>query len=869
MKRSVLFFLALVIFCFQHPTIFAQEATQDTTLLKKFIRYTSELEFEYEVRQYVYNRFLEYGEHRIPQERFLVSLMRLVNKEVARRLKDPKQARKRYFNSLYQMLEEIQQLKTRLRASGIRELDHFVLELEARIRLTLERGEIDFKKKKVFEDALQMLYVAEEMIRLDQLNQPEGARVSQQISQSKEKLLSAFGEVPAEAPSESQAYTGPKPTIYDLFLEWRKVDLLKFQVRLADVKLARRNLLKSGGLEHILRMFNDQLFEAYSNFNFGNYDLADRLLEDLIETYPEWGIQNLDDVYFYRAECNYALQRYLTAQEIYEELLEKYPGTAYLPRVYSRLVMIYYNLENYDRVVDYALAYQGVASQSDPDFYDIQFLLAMAYQRLGNLNESVEVLYNIPQNHPYYYLAQYFIANAYAENQLFDDAVAIYITLVRDKKTPKEIYARSVYKLGIVEYERGNYDIAIQYLQLVPEEFPNYDKVLNALAWAHFELERSKPIDAYHDFSLAKFYAQKILDEYYSSPYRMEAKSLLAYIKQMENEPLEAIDLYRQVYTTKVKKRDVISYLEEKDRLQQLYYQATRLKEKALQKNKPEAFIRASEIAEKLRREIEALDLAEVSASGSALYNEINRVTRSLAELDSLRLRAIEEGNERALKKIDSLSVRLLAVLETFPVELIARARQFNWFDAYPVSRYVGEEEFRFRKVVKDRQEIMEDIAQIDAQIAAIQERLIQARAEKDYSLVIRLEQKLNQMKDIRKYYDQLFASTYHIEANPEVYPEFAKWGDFGAFGIINVHFDQRRRIQNRIAEIARVLDKVNRELNQRQQVIESKIKKIEAEIRFMTMKARMEERARLRAERERAFRESYFDTRTSEFEEQ
>jgi len=33
-------------------------------------------------------------------------------------------------------------------------------------------------------------------------------------------------------------------------------------------------------------------------------------------------------------------------------------------------------------------------------------------------------------------------------------------------------------------------------------------------------------------------------------------------------------------------------------------------------------------------------------------------------------------------------------------------------------------------------------------------------------------------------------------------------------------------------------------------------------------MKARLEERQRLRAERERSFRETYFDKRTSEFEE-
>jgi len=76
-------------------------------------------------------------------------------------------------------------------------------------------------------------------------------------------------------------------------------------------------------------------------------------------------------------------------------------------------------------------------------------------------------------------------------------------------------------------------------------------------------------------------------------------------------------------------------------------------------------------------------------------------------------------------------------------------------------------------------------------------------------------------------------------------------------------------QMQNQISRIALSLDKVNTDLDYRKQIIEDKIKKIESEIRFMTMKARVEERTRLRAERERAFREGYFDTRTSEVENQ
>ena len=73
------------------------------------------------------------------------------------------------------------------------------------------------------------------------------------------------------------------------------------------------------------------------------------------------------------------------------------------------------------------------------------------------------------------------------------------------------------------------------------------------------------------------------------------------------------------------------------------------------------------------------------------------------------------------------------------------------------------------------------------------------------------------------------------------------------------------QQAQGQLVKVSEVFDRVNKQLNHRKEVIEDKIRKIESEVRFMTMKARTEERARLRAERERAFRESYFDTRESE----
>lgn len=864
MKRASSLFVIFVLFTLV-PILFANplpQTPQDTLVLKRLIKVTNELELKIELEKYVDQLTLQYSETRVPQEKFLIALMWLINREMSRRLENPKQARQAYFNDLHRMLEEISQLKARLRTANITDLNTFVNDLEDKIQTTLKAGEINVKKKKVFEDALQLLYVAEETIKLDQ-SRAGAPQISQKISQSKEKLMSAFGEVPTEA---MPATTKP-PTVYDLFNEWKKTDLVKYELRLTDVKLVRQSLLKTAGLEPILRMFNDELRYAYEEYNFGEYDFADRLFEDIAETYPNWGIKNLDDVYYYWAESNFALNRYLRAQRIYEELLKKYPTTSYLSNAYSRLIEINYHLKNYPKVIEYADFYRNIASTDNPNYGDIQFLIALSYYENQNYDQAVDAFLNIPQTHPYYPLAQYFMGNAYAAAQLYDEAQSVYSNLIQVTSTPPEIYARAAYKLACLSYERKSYLQAIQYLSSIPATFDRYDKVLNALAWSYFEYERSKPPEEAKNYEPAKTYAQLLVDKYYASPYIMEAKSLLAYINQINEEPVEAIDLYREVYKTKATRREVDAYIQERERLRNLYYDAQNMREQALIQNNAEGYARATDLVERLENQLQALELSEASGVGSAAYEEIEAMVSQLETLNRMRQEAVQNENKEALKKIDSLAVRLTAVLSTFPIEYIERARSFNMFDKYPLTKWVAEESYKYNNMSDKRLDISEEMARVDATLQDLDEQIAVARAEKNFGLAVRLEQDRDRLVELKKRFDEIFTSTYQIPATENPYPEFSRWGDLGAFGIINVHFDQKKKIEDLSKRIAASFEVVNKQITERKEVIEDKIKKIEAEIRFMTMRARMEERLRLRAERERAFRESYFDTRRSEVE--
>lgn len=858
MRRMV---LLIVVICFQFSTILAQDTQTDPAALKELINKTADLELQAAVTNYTYDLFLQQGEGRIGEEKFLISLMELINQEMAFRLKDPKEARQRYFDSLEQKLNDLYEFQQRLHRAGIRDLDNFSNELSSRIKQTIEDGIVDFEKKKVFEDALQMLYVSEEMIKLDQLqSNPE---LVQQLNQSRDELMAAFGDVAAG--DTQNLPINKQPTIYDLFVSWKQTEEVQYERRLVDVKLIRQNFINNSSREDILRMFNRELDLAYTMFNYGDFVLSELLLSDILDTYPQHGFENLDDLYFYLAESRFANDQLLHARDAYLSLIKEYPGSAFAPNAYHRLVQLSYSLKNFADVIEYGSFSQTVSSIDDPSFVDVPFLLAMSYYELNENNKAIDIWMNMPVTSPYFQISRYFMGNASIEAGQIEQGIQTFQSIVNDNSSPAHLRNRAYYKLGLTEYQQKNYDAAINYLNLVALNFERYDKILNALAWSYLEKERSKNIGETRDFSQARVYANRLLAEYYASPYRMEATGLLAYINQIMEEPTTAISMYREMYQEKQNKRPIDEYLNEQEQLQALLLQAVGMKEKALRHNDREAYLKASTVADRLQKEIQNQDLAESSPAGTAMYREAETVVRQIKEANQLRLMAEESGNIAVVERLDSLQVRLTAVLESFPPEIYNPSGFVNYFDDFPVGKYVAEKQHQYDLMLEQYDAINSELGRIDSLVTVTDNRIATAKSERNFAKISQLEMKRRNLVQLRKKYDELFVAVNESDVAPNPYPEFDRWGDLGAFGIISVYFDQKRAMQGELTQVSSVLDEVNQSIDQRKQVIEDKIKKIEAEIRLMTMRARMEERARLRAERERAFKESYFDTRESE----
>ncbi|UCF63804.1 MAG: tetratricopeptide repeat protein [bacterium] len=858
MKLFTLIFIFIISILILPSSVLSQE-TSDTGSDDGSLRFYSEEAYQVALTNYVTNMLNRYYVESLPQERFLVALMRLVNNEMNSRIKNRREAIEKYFSDLKMQIDELQQLEERLHASGIHELDDFISELDTRMRMAVRSGEINYKQKKVFEDALQLLYIAEEMIKLDQLSDPSS--LNRRISKSKDRLLNAFGEVgdleliPLEM----------APTIFNLFEEWRKTDSYKFSARVIDVKIARSKLIKSGNIEQVDRMLNAQLRYAYASFNYLEYDLAERLLEDLIETYQDAGVRDFEDVYFYWGESNFALNRFLKARGVFNQLLQEYPGSVYLSRAYGRLIQLSYKLGEYDEAIRYYASFQDVTSSTQEDYYDVLFVAALCFYENVDFNRAVEILLSIPQNSEYYFFSQYLVGTIYNAGQNYDLAYDVFESMATSKKTPPEFHNRALLKLSQISYERGDYLTSIDYATRIPGNFKRYDKVLNILLWSHFMLEKSRqPDPLQRDYTQAKSYAFKLLEDYYSSEYRMEAESLLGYMYQSENDLPLARDFYTDVYKSKMERNNLSESLALTDSMSKIYQNSVLEEEDALRQDNRDGYVQAAGISEEFRRKIWDEKIADKSNIGAQVSGEITDMVNQLSELNHLRKLAVEQENEYAIEKIDALMDDIKSSLNLYSEADIQKALLIN---SYPVAKKVALADFQQQKDEELRQDIRDEMIQIDAQLQQLSVEIERAKLLGSYDRVVALEQNQRHLVEIGKKYDQLYAYAMGLEA-AETYAEFDRWGEFGAVGIIDVNFGQRDRLQDQMSQVSSVYNSIMDKITQRRQVVEDQLKKIEAEIRFMTMKARLEERQRLRAEREQSFRETYFDTRTSEFEE-
>jgi len=819
--------------------------------------------FEQALQEFINENLLAYGIDIISQERFLVEQMRLINSEINSRVKNIADIRAEYFASLENRLLELRSLKSRLNTTGSTSLNLFIERLEEGIEQTIAEGRINYRRQKALEDGLQVLYIAEEMQNLDPGSRLEGdPQISQKMLSTQEQLITNFGD------QQSIRYPGSgsaDANIFNLFREWKLTNTVQYELRWTDVQIVKNKLLREGTTLDKERMLKNELQSSVLSYNFQRFDLAERMFGEIINRYTFFS--NLDDVYFFKGESNYRLNRYNLAKADFLNLIEKYPTSSYAATAFSRLMAVEHHYKNWAKVLEYYSRFERVAVSSDPDYDENRFRAAQASVSMADYETAIQVLNGITSSSPFYADARYLMSQAYVGAENLDEAIRVLDLLVQTTNLDPSYHFLLKMKLGYLMYEKGMYDEAIKYFNEIDGSFFLYDRVLIGYGWTYYKRELARPEEEMRDFSYAKNYLQVLIDEFYASDYVLEAKSLLGYIYQMEEKTDAAIANFDYVFRARYTRDLSEQSIKKTDALKQRMKTVENEKDEALSEDDPVAFASAQARYSNLEDSLLYLTYSDLSSNSYAARNEIKRMENQIAELERLKETARARNSTAMVERIESIQDELRNTITSYSFADSDTRIGVNYYDEYPMARKESVIENQNITINSTREEIRAEQASLSQNLIKVSAEIDRARARKDYTRLVALEIQKEKMETLQKKFDQLATVAYDMEVQ-DSRVNLQKWTDYGAFGIADVNYSVKQSKLEKRSYYVDQINKINQILNSRKALLDYKISMVEGEINYMTREVRRRERLRERAELDRKFEESYFDTHTTELEE-
>ncbi len=564
---------------------------------------------------------------------------------------------------------------------------------------------------------------------------------------------------------------------------------------------------------------------------------------------------------------SYNLGRYEIAREAFLKQVEKYPTSSYTAAAYSELIKLSGHLEDHTGVANYYREYQKYATGADVDYNENRFLAGRSLIAISRYEDAVNLLSEIPSSSAFYIDGQYLLSQAYVGAENLDEAVRVLRTVLSGYNLEPQYHFLLNMKLGYLMYEKGDYPQAINYFNEIGSNFSLYDRVLIGYAWTYYKQELLKSEEQVKDFTYAKKYIQFLVEDYKTSDYVLEAKSLLGYILQVEEDAENAIKEFDDVFRARFSKEQSDRNLTDRENVRNEMSETQNNKNVALASYNRNDFIIAQGRYSTLQDSLLKLSYSDLSASSGAAFSEIRRIQAQIDELDRLKAVARQKNDENMIARIEELQAKLKdSISNNFPEQPDPRLG-VNKYDEFPIARKESVRENQNAKLMTMRADVLSERNYIKGKLDEITVSANNARQRKDYQDLIQLEIQQEKFQTLLKKFDQLNTYVYNIPLE-DSQVDLQKWTDYGAFGVADVNYSvKQNKIQKRSYYVDQI-SKINQILNGRKELLEYKINLIEGEVSFMTRKVRQQERMRERAELDRKFEESYFDTHTSELQE-
>ncbi|MBN1781429.1 tetratricopeptide repeat protein [bacterium] len=770
----------------------------------------------------------------IPKEKFLLGLVKDVSDELAARraegqsVKDlgideatsPKDVLKSDYDSEVRAMEElISQIES--------------LELQAKRRVDLDV----LKSLEQLKERLKT-FLNREIVELNEQHEKQAARIQSDAQGKRASSFEGSMSVPgADSTSEFGLGSG------DLFEQWKYNRILDYKLKLAKYQFYRMKLRKNANAVQAQRIFQRDLQRALKTYNSADFELSRLQLQDVLDQYLDSHV--LDDVMYYRCESSYGLNYLDEALDGYEKLTVTYPNSEYAAKAMVKMIFIHYIYGDVEKQVDlYQRLIIRKSQISAGTWGTTTYLVGYSQFRSGQFRKALETLRNTGTGSVYYFPSLYLSAACHSNLGENDRAIQLYQQLIERigvQSSPMlgQLKNNAQLKLGLIYYEKGQTQLARDCFNRVAVESENYDLSVLGDAWAAYR--EGRPAEALKS-------VETLLDDNLISNYMYEAKVLAASSKELLGDKEAALRDLKQVTEMGKQARsgsrrgsaaDVERPLRnEQERI--LYQEAKRIQQ----------FLRGD--LETVH--LEAADQSEFAGTQEKLQGEI-------ATLDQLENLAMDDENPTSLSQIRQLRGQVIETLQDHGTD--DKRFKTSQNDA-PLIRQMGMTEYLkylFRSLLL---ETLSQKDKIHINIASAEQLMNEARDKGRYNISLQMEINREELED---YYLKLNQYEVWLKENlpQEFRIEVDQWTSFSSYGISNLYFTRIQEIDERSAQISRIMASLDRVFQDKRIKLERRIQGLLSDVARIEAQMQVESKRRKEQERDSFFNNKYFNKQVKE----
>ena len=804
---------------------------------------------EAKLEEFFKSRRLRITAKEIEREKYIIELMQHISTEIEIRYPSYSYSGNDYYNKLEQNLIEVDKLMSRLRESGSDDLIGFANQLRSKILKAVKSPEINEKQEAFFKRSVQLLLLAEKAVASGNSNQLQNSN-------------SEFQEIFQKQVEGKKGLSSKerKVTIFDIFYQWDSASLTKFLVTDGKLNYYQNKLRQTGSGTDRIRMAKDLFERALFAFNNAEYLLSSDLLENLLRNYSY--INDKDKVHYYLGLSYFYSNQYEYAQTNLERassssVFDHYAAVA--------LLNLYITNKNTEGVKTLSNKFPSIRSTENftGDFY---FEAGKYLFSVNEFTKSGTLLASVPKKHGLYYDARYYYAlTKYKSDK--EEAKQLLNQLLNVSELHPQLRSDCLLKLGYISYENINYQDAIYWFNEIPSSYDHYDASLLATAWCYYEIENVKKDDELKDYNSAKHYVNRVLLEYKESDYINEAKALLGYIKQKEDNIIGAEKEFKHIFESMTYKSLSDSFLKERDSLRQIKSNVENLMILALEKKDRGSFKRLDDISYNIDKRLYKLKYMDFSSVSPTVNSDVNVIQRQISEFERLREKALAREDEELVERIDNNLLRLYTVLNKYKGNKKASIFGFNYFQEQPLARKVSLLENMFKNYQNIVKNSKEEKKYIRSKLSSLNSEREAAKTNKDFNKLAKVDMLIYRLKNNLQKID--FIETYSKnQREVKTAANLDYWSDYGAYQLTNIQYIQQKKIDEENANSRKILSKIDNILDDRNLILQEKIKSIEGTIMIMNRRVAKQRRIAEREQKKKFFETEFFDESTSEVNE-